>query len=360
MVILHIAALNNSPFTGVCVAAPQHVIAQKKYAVTGIINIKNVKIDAFDVYPGTQIDYMKPFDINQLPSPFNKPDIVVFHECYRIEYLQIAKNLLKNQIPYIILPHGELNKNAQKKKRLKKMAANLLLFNRFINHATAVQCLSEEEKNNTYFGKRKLMISNGVHMPEKQKAEFHENKVVFLYIGRLEVLVKGLDILTGAAALARDELKAANATIDIYGPDYQGRYAQVQELIKQNHVEDLVFLHHEVMGKEKENLLLDADVFIQTSRFEGMPLGVLEACSYGLPCLVTEGTNLGKKLVENSAGWCSQNDSYSVAEAIAKCLSEKEKYAAYGHNGCAYVYKVFSWDVIAKQTIDEYKKVLKS
>ena len=101
-------------------------------------------------------------------------------------------------------------------------------------------------------------------------------------------------------------------------------------------------------------------MFIQTSRFEGMPLGVLEACSYGLPCLVTEGTNLGKKLVENSAGWCSQNDSYSVAEAIAKCLSEKEKYAAYGHNGCAYVYKVFSWDVIAKQTIDEYKKVLKS
>lgn len=40
-------------------------------------------------------------------------------------------------------------------------------------------------------------------------------------------------------------------------------------------------------------VLLQTDLFIQTSRHEGMPMGLLEALSIGVPCLVTVGTSLG-------------------------------------------------------------------
>lgn len=44
-----------------------------------------------------------------------------------------------------------MQKEAQKNKRLKKILGNFLLFNRFINGAKAIQCLSEREKNNIAF-----------------------------------------------------------------------------------------------------------------------------------------------------------------------------------------------------------------
>ena len=48
---------------------------------------------------------------------------------------------------------------------------------------------------------------------------------------------------------------------------------------------EVVKLNREIDEEEKRQILLDTDVFIQTSRFEGMPMGILEALSYGLPCL---------------------------------------------------------------------------
>ena len=121
--------------------------------------------DELKQYSGTQMSFVKPFDIKQLPKPFDNPDIVVFHECYRPEYLKIAKNLRKNKIPYVDMPHGELRVEAQKKKHFKKVMANLLLFNDFANHAAAIQCLSNAEMEATHFGRKKFIGSNGISMP---------------------------------------------------------------------------------------------------------------------------------------------------------------------------------------------------
>ena len=70
-------------------------------------------------------------------------------------------------------------------------------------------------------------------------------------------------------------------------------------------INGLVHLRREVEGSEKESVLIGSDVFIQTSRFEGMPMGILEAMSYGIPVLITEGTTLGEYVKEyNGGGGC--------------------------------------------------------
>ena len=125
MVILHIARSKNYNYNGVHVVVPKHVEHQAEFATVGFINILNVKINGAN----NQIDYTSPFKIENLPTPFNKPDLVVFHEVYWKTYLQIGKNLKQNNIPYIIIPHGALTQGAQKKKWLKKKVANFLLFN---------------------------------------------------------------------------------------------------------------------------------------------------------------------------------------------------------------------------------------
>lgn len=359
MVVLHIAAIENNPFNGVCVAVPQHVLSQREFATVGFINIKNIDIDELKKYPDIQMKYEIPFDIEKLPEPFNKPDIVIFHECYRFDYLKISKNLRKYGVPYVDMPHGELGEDAQKKKRLKKTLANILFFNCFTSHAKAIQCLSDNESKSTHFGKRKILISNGITMPEKSKKQFHDDRIQFIYIGRLDAFHKGLDLMIDAVSLIKDKMALANAVIDIYGPDLYGRYAHVSELIENANVGDIVKLHHEVTGEQKEQLLLDSDVFIQTSRFEGMPLGVLEALSYGLPCLVTDGTNLGNEISFQSAGWNGGNDTNGIANAILQAISDKALYLQIGMNGREFVNKIFSWSRIAEKAIAEYSKLIK-
>jgi len=355
MIILHIASINFDPFSGVCVVMPHYLIEQAKLGhEVALYNSKDSRTDA----PVKQLPHMEVFDIDKLPEPFNRPDLVVFQECYRKEHLAIGKQLYRKGIPYIIIPHGELRREAQKEKRLKKLAANILLFNRFSDRAAALQCLSQEEYDATSFGKRKFIATNGVEMPGRFKQSFSENGMKMLYIGRLDVHVKGLDILLEAVRKCLDLLKSNNVTLDIYGPDYAGRYARVESLIESLGVGEVVTLHHEIVGDEKEEKLLDADIFVQTSRHEGMPLGILEALSYGLPCLVTRDTNLGEKIEDNGCGWMAETDADSIARCIEKAVSEHAALSGRSSNARRFVSDNYSWEVIMKETVRSYQAIL--
>lgn len=354
MNILHIACTNGDPCNGVQVVVPQHLVAQGKYANVAFVNITNVKVNEARM----QFEYKDNFSIADLPVPFHRPDIVIFHECYRIQYIKIAKELRKMKIPYVILPHGELSKDAQKKKHLKKFVANILLFNRFINHAAGVQMLSETELNNTTFGKYKFVATNGISIPHPPKQQFREDTIKFVYIGRLDAYHKGLDLMIEGASECADILRSNSCTIDIYGPNIIGRREYVEKLISEHNVGDIFTLHDPVFGEEKKKILFEGDVFIQTSRFEGMPMGILEAMSYGLPCLVTDGTTLGGFVKEHDAGWSCGTNAAEITRTIELAIQQKATLAEKSKHAREAVSNSFSWDIVSRTTISIYQTLI--
>jgi len=353
LTILHIADIKNDSYNGVCVVVPNHIEHQEKYANAALLNINKEKIKGVK----KQISFSKGMTISSISNLFDSPDIIIFHEAYCKEFPFLASSARKMNIPYVIVPHSELTVEAQNKKKIKKKIANYLLFNKFFNGAAAIQCLSDQERKNTKFGKRKFISTNGIDMPKRKKESFHKDHYDFVYIGRLDAYHKGLDLLIKAIAEEKEFLKRNKCKFYIYGPDYNGRYKHLSNLILENNVGELVMLNHEVSGEKKEEILLNSDVFIQTSRFEGMPMGILEALSYGLPCLVTEGTTLSSEINDYQAGIGVRNDYKSIAAGIKRLVFNKEFYKM-SQRAIMLVNDNFSWDIISKSAVNKYEKIV--
>lgn len=354
MKILHIAHISSDLCNGVCVVVPKHVMSQEEFADVMFWNISNEIIQEVDC----QINVGSTQNISEIISQKGGLNLVVFHEAYRKEYLTIYRELVKYKIPYIIIPHGELAVEAQKKKWLKKFVANLLLFNRFFKKAAAIQCLSLRELENTNFGNSKFIGTNGILLPDVVKEGFNKSEQKILYIGRLDMYHKGLDLLLDAVQLIADFMREQICKVYIYGPDIKGRYDNLLRKIEENNIQDIVVLNREIVGAEKEKEILNADFFVQTSRFEGMPMGILEALSYGLPCLVTEGTTLGEIIEKADAGWYAYNTKESIAEKMKEAISFDNKEVK-SYNARKLVAEKFVWNKISSETVKKYKEIWK-
>ena len=353
LTVLHIASIGKNKYSGIYVAVPKYVEEQQKNINAALLNITNTKIPEIN----TQLHYEKNQKINNLTSPYNNPDLVVFHGVYIHEYIGLYKQLKNMNIPYIIVPHGSLTKNAQKIKRVKKIIGNKLLFNSFVKKANAIQYLSESEKEESISNNNNFICPNGIDDFLPKKSSFNKDKLVFTYIGRMDVFHKGIDLLINAIGILAKEGSLANCHFDLYGPSTKEQKENIELLIHENEVSNYISLHDGVLGEEKKKVLLGTDIFIQTSRFEGMPMGILEALSYGIPCIVTDGTTLNEIVKSYDAGWTSGQDARKIAKTIFLSKQEMDKLHKKSKGAINLAKHNYTWSNISKRAISEYLRI---
>ncbi|SDN09071.1 Glycosyltransferase involved in cell wall bisynthesis [Fictibacillus solisalsi] len=292
-------------------------------------------------------------DFDELLRKIN-PDFVQFHSFYKTSFLKIYKTIIKNEIPYFIKPHGGLSKVAQKKGFFKKKVANLLLFNDFLKKSTGIIFLNQLEKKNSFFQHpNTFFIPNGVDLIENKKNNNYE-EIKVLYLGRIDFKLKGIDILLKKIFECKEYLQENNVKVNFYGFGANKDIEKLLKSIKKMNLEKIVTFHGKVTGKEKIKVLRSHNLFILTSKTEGMPMGVIEALSNGLPCVLSKGTNMSDIVVKSQAGWeFNENKGNGLVEALKDYQQN-----AYPYNENARLLgREFTWDKLIKTYKEEYNKI---
>ncbi len=358
MNILFISHLSGRKSAGPCWSVPARIKAQAALDNVFWLNWGNAELEHWRetgvFHKSVDIPHC---ELNYLPVPFNKPDFVVFEGFYSVNSTKFARQLEKANIPYIINPRGSLTKQARNNgSKWKKKIAHWLYFDRFINNAASIQFLTRQECEDSIFGcKSHFILPNGFSTPVITKSSFSKNEIRALFIGRIDIYHKGLDILIEACCSIVDILRKVNVKFDVYGP-LNAEAKKLKTFLKENNLLDLFDIKGEISGKEKEQVLLYADVFVLTSRFEGHPMGLIEALAYGLPAIVTVGSNMKDEIEKARAGWVCETTVESVRNGLLKMMEDKDAFKIKSVNAINLA-KRYDWNVLAKKLHEELEKL---
>lgn len=283
-----------------------------------------------------------------------QPDIIIIHSLYYTKYTKISKFLQNKHYNYFIEPHSSFGSRAQMKSRIKKKIANKYFFNNFINGAYGYIFLNESErKDSIYRTKNDIIIPNGIEV-KNIKVMKNIETIKLYFIGRLDITHKGLDFLLDA--LAELDIKKLKLEIDFYGTGTDKEIKYIQDNIS-GYKNIKSTYRGSIFDDMKEKILSNYDIMILTSRYEGFPMTVLEALSYGCPCIVSDGTNVRDIIEKNNLGWGCPLD--NIPKTIEKALDEyKENRLFYHQHTREFVSKKYSWENVVDISIKEIKRIL--
>lgn len=110
------------------------------------------------------------------------------------------------------------------------------------------------------------------------------------------------------------------------------------------------------------SLLRAADAFVLSSRWEGLPMGVLEAAAAGLPVVATNGPGTREAMLAGETGLLVPvGDSAALGKAMAALMSmAAEERRAMGTRGRKFVEERFSLSVVVDQWEGLYAELLQS
>ena len=265
----------------------------------------------------------------------DRPDIVIFHSIYYFLYIPFVIILWLRKIPYGIMLHGALSFENYKVSHIKKRIANILFFNQFIRNAKSIIYLNNNEYHNSIvktINSNYTIIPNGCDriLELNYETEQPNEPIQIVYIGRIKRIHKGLDILLDAIELIQGWELCKKVRFTFYGDGNDLELSWFKERIQQ--VSSIAEFKGPIYGEYKDDVMRKSDIFILTSRFEGMPMGMIEALSFGLPCVATVGTNLTCEIENYEAGWIAQNTVESVIKALLTMVREYRNVSTKGRN----------------------------
>lgn len=285
-------------------------------------------------------------------------DIIHFHMIWFYDKNIIASLLMELDIPFIITTHGTYSiAHAYTGKR---KIARFLYEKKYLNMATEIHALQHGETYGNYkYGVKvpQFIIPNGIETSEilVKNQNVNKDKVILFWIGVFRK-DKNLEQLIRAIAYLPEEIKAAIKLI-MAGPDNKGNKDALKRLVKANKLSEIIEIKDAVYNEEKYKLIAASDVCIMPSESEGFSMAVLDAIASGKPCILTKQCGLEYYYNENFFFMCEPYYE-DIARAIEELFRKRDQLSLMGENARKLTESLFSWNVIAKKMIENYRRIL--
>jgi poly(glycerol-phosphate) alpha-glucosyltransferase len=262
--------------------------------------------------------------------------------------------------PYIVSPHGMLDRWAVANSPAKKLIARALYEDRHLQGAACIHALCmAEAKAIRAFGLTNpiCVIPNGVSLPDpspKPPPPWREDgRRVLLFLGRLHPK-KNVHGLLSALAIVKANGGFGDWRLVIAGRGQCAYRAQLDALARELALETDVDFAGPMHGLRKHAAFCNASAFVLPSFSEGLPMAVLEAWSYGLPAALTSACNLQQGF-EAGAAHEIGIEPESMANALAAFLSlDEEELIARGARGRKLAQSEFDWSRVAAEFMTVY------
>lgn len=212
-----------------------------------------------------------------------KIDIAHIHMSYKGSFYRKSLIILLLKMfkkPIILHMHGSC---------FKEFYSDLSKFgkkycNHILNKADKIIVLSDSWKK--YFSsivkqENIIVIKNSVNVDQKCDKLKKTSECIFVFLGRQGKRKGVYDLLKSAKELNR---KYSNFKLIIAG---DGEINEVNKIIREEKLDNIIVNKGWISAEERSTILENADVFVLPSYNEGLPMAILEAMSYGLPCIST-------------------------------------------------------------------------
>jgi glycosyltransferase involved in cell wall biosynthesis len=330
-----------------------------------------VTIDGVNVYyePVILSRYwgFSPALFRRIRTEIKDTDVVLIHAHYQFANWIGAYLARRYHKPYVIFAHSSLRREAINHKNgfLKRLYLRIMEHNN-LRKALFIAFNATEEKSNSLYQEMGRVIFNGIDISEfsnmPQGGYFQklypelQNKFIFLFLGRLDVKHKGLDLLIPAFAKLHREYPDTHLVLA--GPDEEGGKNEVIAMGRQHGVVNSITLPGLISGQVKLAALQDADAFVLPSRFEGLSIALLEALYIGLPMLVTDKVGLCEEIRDTGAGIVVPVLPSEIYDGLLK-LTDKDARMSMKGKGTELILGKYTWDKIAQNLVEQIQELIR-
>ena len=149
-------------------------------------------------------------------------------------------------------------------------------------------------------------------------------------IGRLEQ-VKGYSDLIDVFSMVNQEYP--DWTLNIIGDGTEKEH--LQNKIKEKELKDKVILHGFLDKKEMEPILKKSSIYVMSSLSESFGIVLLEAFSYGIPCIAFDTAEGAREIITNNKdGYLiKERNKEQMKEKICELINSYEKRVKMGQKG---------------------------